>query len=142
MEHSSYEVSEFYVMKTSGKMRILLILMLPFSLSINILSYTFFALFRIFSLIARPKACFREIIKFFPGLLSVIITTTKRAFTGIFEIEAENIKPSEMEKLKNGKPILHPLFGSSFLIEIEVLNRMKGKIIHLRRKPHSDQKAS
>jgi hypothetical protein len=63
MEHSSYEVSEFYVMKTSGKMRVLLILMLPFSLSINILSYTFYALFRLFGAIARPKAFFREMVK-------------------------------------------------------------------------------
>jgi hypothetical protein len=49
-----------------------------------------------------------------------------------------------MEKLKKGKPILHPLFGNSFLIEIEVLDRMKGKIIHIRRNAHhkDDKKAS
>lgn len=142
MDHSSYEVSEFYVMKASGKMRVLLILMLPFSLSVDILSFIFYSLYRIFGLVSRPKACFREIIKFVPGLVSVIIIATKRAFTGIFEIEAESIKPSEMEKLKKGKPILHPLFGNSFLIEIEIMDKLKGKIIHIRPKHHKEEKAS
>ena len=142
MNESSYEVSEFYVMKALGKTRVFLILLLPFSLSINLLSFTFYSLYRIFSLILRPKACFREIIKFIPGIINEIIITFRRAFTGIFEIDAADINPSEMEKLKKGQSILHPLFGSSILVEIEVLNKLKGKIVHIRPKSFRSKKAS
>jgi hypothetical protein len=142
MEDSSYEVSEFYVMKALGKTRVFLILMLPFSLSINLLSFTFYCLFRIFSNISRPKVFFREIIKFIPGIINETIITFRRAFTGIFEVDAADINPAEMEKLKNGQPILHPLFGNSVLVEIEVLNKLKGKIVHIRPRSLKSKKAS
>ncbi len=142
MEESSYEISEFYVMKALGKTRLLLVLMLPFSLFVNLLSFTFYSIFRIFNQISRPKVFFREFLKFFPGFFNEIIITTKRGFTGIFEIDAADINPSQMEKLKNGKPILHPLFGNSILVEIEVLNKMKGKIVHIRPKSLKSKKAS
>jgi len=142
MEDSSYEISEFYVMKALGKTRVILVLLLPFSLSINLLSFTFYSLFRIFGQISRPKACFREFIKFFPGIINETIITFRRAFTGIFEIDAADINPSEMEKLKKGESILHPLFGNSILVEIEVLNKHKGKIVHIRAKSFKSKKAS
>lgn len=142
MEESSYEISEFYVMKAQGMTRFLLILMLPFSLFVNLLSFTFYSLFRIFSQISRPKVFFREFLKFFPGFLSTIIVTTKRAVTGVFEIDAADLNPSQIEKLKNGKSILHPLFGNSILVEIEELNKLKGKIVHIRAKSFKSKKAS
>jgi hypothetical protein len=142
MEESSYEISEFYVMKALGKTRVILILMLPFSLSINLLSYTFYSFFRVFGQILRPRSCFREILKFFPGIINETIITFRRAFTGVFEIDAADISPAELEKLKKGQPILHPLFGSSILVEIEILNKLKGKIVHIRPKSFKSKKAS
>ncbi len=82
----------------------------------------------------RPKIMFREIIKIIPGLIYETVLTFRRSLTGIFEIEAESIDPAELEKLNAGKPIKHPLFGKSILIEVEILNKLKGKIIHIRPK--------
>ena len=91
---------------------------------------------------SHPKVCFREVLKIIPGLIDELITTIRRAATGIFEIEAQSISPTEMEKLKKGKPILHPLFGKSVLIEIEILNKLKGKIIHIKPRQFKHPKAS
>jgi hypothetical protein len=142
MEHSSYEITELYVMKAKGKARLILILLLPFSLAVNLLSFIFYRLFRILSTLNRPRICLREILKFFPGLFHEIIITFRRSFTGVFEVDAESIHPSELAKLKEGKPIVHPLFGKSILIEIELLNKLKGKIIHIRPKDFKGKKAS
>jgi len=142
MAHSSYEITELYVMKAKGKARLILILLLPFSLAINLLSFIFYRFYRILSTLNRPKFCLREILRFFPGLIHEIVMTFRRSFTGVFELDAESINPSELAKLKEGKPIVHPLFGKSILIEIELLNKLKGKIIHIKPKDFKDKKAS
>jgi hypothetical protein len=116
--NSSYEAEEIFVLKAVGPSRILLFFMLPVTLFVDFLVFSFYFLTNLFS----PNL--KKIIHWF---FFEIKSSLKKGLTGKFEIDQNNITPNQYEKLVSGKIIVHPLYGKCRLIESQVQNFVTGK---------------
>jgi len=118
MERSSYEVEEFFILKSVGTSRLILFFMLPFTLFVGVITFFLFIVINIFS---------PNLKKIFKMFLFEFKSAVVKGLTGKFEVDSENITAGQFDKLIEGKAIEHPLYGKCKLVESQIQDFTTGK---------------